>query len=102
MTNEMNSKKSWYLLPRKISRNQVSFSIEAYGDITLKILPTHLEISLDPEEDNLEMENENSESGTEDSKKLTCEEAYTQISKCMKIVTSLYKKCDIFGRFIVL
>ena len=99
MTNEMNSKKSWYLLPRKISRNQVSFSIEAYGDITLKILPTHLEISLDPEEDNLEMENENSESGTEDSKKLTCEEAYTQISKCMKIVTSLYKKCEYFWTF---
>ena len=57
MTNEMSSKKCcWYLLPYKIFRNQVSFSIEAYGDITLKIFPTYLEISLDPEKDCSEAE----------------------------------------------
>ena len=102
MTNEMCSKKCWYILPHKIFRNQVTFSIEAYGDITLKIVPTHLEISLDPEEDCTEAvdsQDESSESETEVPKKLACEEAYAQIDKCMQIVTSLYKKCEYFWTF---
>ena len=101
MTNEMNSKMTWYLLPHKIFRNQVSFSIGAY-DVTLKILPTHLEITLHPEEDwseDADSENESSESGTEVSKKLAYKEAYTQINKCMKIVSGLYKKCEYFWTF---
>ena len=98
MTNEMGSKRYWYLLPHKIFRNQVTFSIEACGDITLKILPTHLEIALDPAEDFSEEE----DSGDDCSKPeiaIACEEAYTQIDKCMKIVTSLYKKCEYFWTF---
>ena len=98
MTNEMGSKRYWYLLPHKIFRNQVTFSIEACGDITLKILPTHLEIALDPAEDFSEEE----DSGDDCSKPeiaIACEEAYTQIDKCMKIATSLYKKCEYFWTF---
>ena len=102
MTNEMGSKNRWYLLSHKIFKNQVSFGIEAYGDVTLKILPTHLEIALDPEEDCSEVvdpEEESSESESDISTKLACEEAYTQIDKCMKIVTSLFKKCEYFWTF---
>ena len=103
MTNEMNSNQCWHLLPHKIFRNKVSFRIEAYRDISLKILPTHLEISLDPEEnrfDAADFEDDSSESEMEDLKKLTCEEAYTQIDKCMEIITtSLYRKCKYFWTF---
>jgi hypothetical protein len=99
MTNEMGSKRHWYLLPHKIFRNQVTFSIEAYGDITLKILPTHLEISLDPENySDSEVEDSEDDYSNPDSE-VTCEEVYTQIDKCMKIVTSLYKKCEYFWTF---
>ena len=102
MTNEMNSKKHWYLLPDRIFRNQVSFGIEAFGDITLKILPTHLEVAIDPEEEYNEAtdtEDDSSESEMKISKKLVCEEAYAQIDKCMKIVTNLYRKCEYFWTF---
>ena len=88
MTNEMKSSKSWELLPDKISRNQVSFHIVARHDVTLKVLPTHLEITLGPEADI-----------TESKTKMTCEEAYTQISKSMKIVTKMYKKCEYVWTF---
>jgi hypothetical protein len=102
MTNEMKNQ-SWDLLPHKIFRNQVSFRIEAYDNITLKIFPTHLEVSLDPEEDSsdtADSQDESSESETEDSKKLTCAEAYTQIDKCMEVITtSLYRKCEYFWTF---
>jgi hypothetical protein len=97
MTNEMGSKKHWYLLPDTIFRNQVTFSIEACGDITLKILPTHLEIALDPE-DYSEVEDSEDDFSNPDSE-IVCEEVYTQIDKCMKIVTSLYKKCEYFWTF---
>ena len=85
MTNEMRSSRKWELLPNKIFRNQVSFHIEARYDVTIKVLPTHLEVSLD--------------SKTDISKprtKLTCEEAYTQISESMKIVTKMYRRCEYF------
>ena len=100
MTNEMNSRKEWYLLPHKIFRNQVSFNIGAY-DVTLKILPTHLEIVLDPEEDSSECadSDESSESETELTRNLAYKESHTQIDKCMKIVTKLYKKCEYFWTF---
>ena len=101
MTNEMNSRKSWYLLPHKIFRNQVSFNIGAY-DVTLTILPTHLEIALDPEEDSsacADSEDESSESETELTRNLAYKEVYSQIDKCMKIVTKLYKKCEYFWTF---
>ena len=100
MTNEMNSRNEWYLLPHKIFRNQISFNIGAY-DVTLKILPTHLEIALDPEEDSSACadSDESSESETELTRNLAYKEVHTQIDKCMKIVTKLYKKCEYFWTF---
>jgi GTPase SAR1 family protein len=83
MTNEMKSKQKWRLLIGKIFRNQVSFHIEGYGTITLKILPTHLEICIESTTD----------------LKVICEEAYTQIEKCIKMVTSQCMKCKHFWRF---
>ena len=83
MTNEMKSKQKWRLLTKKIFRNQVSFRIQGCGTITLKILPTHLEICIEETTD----------------LKATCEEAYTQIEKCIKMVTSQYIKCKHFWRF---
>ena len=85
MTNEMKSKQKWRLLTKKIFRNQVSFRIQGCGTITLKILPTHLEIYIDSED-------------TTDLK-ATCEEAYAQIEKCIKIVTSQCIKCKYFWTF---
>ena len=90
MTNEMKSNRSWELLPDKIFRNQVSFYVEARGDITIKVLPTHLEITVDSDVDL-------AETGCNESQ--TCEEVYMQIAKSMKIVTSLYKKCEYFWTF---
>ena len=84
MTNEMKSKRHWKLLSDKIFRNQVSFAIETFNDITLRILPTHLEICYDSEEDEA---NE------------TCEEAYKQIEEGMRAVTTQYIKCDYFFGF---
>ena len=88
MTNEMKSKQKWELLPHKIYRNRVSFHIQACGIITLKILHSHLEICLESKEDT-----------TLTDSKTTCEEACTQMEKCMKIVTSQYIKCKYFWRF---
>ena len=96
MTNEMQSKKSWYLLPSMIFRNQVSFGIEACGDVTLKILPTHLEIAMVPEEYSGDSDDGDSD---DRSQTVTCKEAYTQINKCMKIVSDTYKKCEYFWTF---
>ena len=100
MTNEMNSRNEWYLLPHKIFRNQISFNIGAY-DVTLRILPTHLEIALVPEEDSSACadSDESSESETELTRNLAYKEVHTQIDKCMKIVTKLYKKCEYFWTF---
>ena len=83
MTNEMKPKRRWKLLPNRISRNQVSFRIQTYGAVTLKILPTHLEICLDSEAVSTKYESE----------------AYIQIKEGMKIVTSQYKVCDYFFGF---
>ena len=91
MTNEIKSKKSWKLLPDTIFSNQVSFHIEACDDVTLKILPTHLEIALVAEEYSRDSDDRR--------RTVTCKEAYTQTNKCMKIVTSLYKKCEYFWTF---
>jgi GTPase SAR1 family protein len=88
MTNEMKSKFPWELRPKKIFRNQVSFGIEAYGDVTLKCLPTHIEISLDTDDDI-----------TEDDLNSTCTEACTQIKQCMKIVSSQFSDCPYFLSF---
>ena len=90
MTNEMKSKRHWKLLPDRIFRNQVCFRIEAYGDIAIKILPTHLEITL-------QMDSEGDITETEIQE--TCEEAYAQISKSMKIVTKMYGKCEYYWTF---
>ena len=88
MTNEMKSKLPWKLRPKKIFRNQVSFSIEAYSDVTLKIFPTHLEIFLDSKDDI-----------TEDELYKTCTEACTQIKESMKIASSQFSDCTYFLSF---
>ena len=67
-------------------------------DVTLKILPTHLEIALDPEAC-ADSEDESSKPETELTRSLAYKEVYTQIDKCMKIVTKLYKKCEYFWTF---
>ena len=89
MNNGMKSSKNWELLPNRIFRNQVSFSIEAYGDVMLRKFPTHLEIMLD------------SDTKTAGKKELqaTCEEAFAQICKSMKLVTNLHKKCKYLWTF---
>ena len=88
MTNEMKSLRSWELHPDKIFRNQVSFGIKAYGSITLRMSPTHLEIYLNSEEDLTDSES-----------RVTCEEAYTQIKNGMRAITSQYIKCEYFFGF---
>ena len=89
MTNEMRSKHPWNLIPSKIFRNQVSFSIDGFGTITLRILPTHLEISLDSEVDS-------EIPSSEEESKVTCEMAHTQIKKGMRAVTNQCKECKYF------
>ena len=89
MTTKMRSNHSWNLIPSKIFRNQVSFGIDGYGTITLRILPTHLEISLDSE---IESEVPSSE----EESKVTCEMAHNQIKKGMRAVTNQCKECNYF------
>ena len=86
MTNEMKSRISWELYTSRIFRNQVSFGIGMYGDIILRIFPTHLEMTFDPESGP-------SDIGT------TCSEAYKQIKLGMKCVTEQYQECEYFFAF---
>jgi GTPase SAR1 family protein len=88
MTNEMKSEFPWELRPKKIFRNQVSFGIEAYGDVTLKFFPTHIEISIDTDDDI-----------TNDELNTSCIEACTQIKQCMKVVSSQFSNCPYFLSF---
>ena len=88
MTNEMKSEFPWELRPKKIFRNQVSFGIEAYGDVTLKFFPTHIEISIDTDDDN-----------TKEELSTTCTEACTQIKQCMKVISSQFSNCPYFLSF---
>ena len=95
MTNEMKSKRSWNIVPNKIFRNEVSFAIQAHGNITLRILPTHLEISYESEADST-----GAVSNKEDElMKKTCEMAYLQIKKGMSTVTSQCMECHYFFGF---
>ena len=50
MTNEMQSKSNfeWELMTKQIYRNEVSFQVGPHDTITLRILPTHLEITCAP------------------------------------------------------
>ena len=98
MTNEMRSKRCWNIIPNKVFKNEVSFAIQACGNIKLRILPTHLEISYYSETDSAE------EASEEDSKedvlmKKTCEMAYMQIKKAMSTVTSQCMECSYFFGF---
>ena len=90
MTNEMSSTKTWKLLPSKIFRNQVSFYIESCGSMTIKVRPTHIEFTIDSPEEITETDNSESK---------IHKEVYTQIAKCMKIITSLYKKYEFHWTF---
>lgn len=88
MTNEMKSNRHWELHEDQIFSNQVSFGIEAYGSITLKMFPTHLEVFLNSEEGLNERES-----------RVTCEEAYAQVKSSMKAIAKDYIKCTPFYGF---
>ena len=88
MTNEMKSGCPWHLLSDRVFRNQVSFSIHAHGEITLKILPTHMDVTLDPGIDY-----------TKEELNEICKETYTQIKEGMKSVTSQCIKCKYYFGF---
>ena len=98
MTNEMKSKRCWNIIPNKIFKNEVSFAIQAHGNITLRILPTHLEISYYSESDSTEEASEEVSNEDELIKK-TCEMAYRQIKKAMSTVTSQCIECSYFFGF---
>ena len=99
MTNEMKSKRSWNIIPNKIFKNQVSFAIQAHGIISLKILPTHLQICYESETDSTEEASAEVDSKENELTRKTCEMAYVQIKKGMSTVTSQCKECDYFFGF---
>ena len=99
MTNEMKSKKSWNIIPNKIFKNQVSFAIQAHRIITLRILPTHLEICYESETGLIGEASAEVDSKEYELTKKTCEIAYVQIKKGMSTVTSQCKECDHFFGF---
>ena len=88
MTNEMESEIEWELNSHEVFRNQVSFNVGPCG-IVLKIFPTHLQISFDPE----------SEATDSSEIQMTCHEAYTQFRQAMKTVTKGYCECKYFFAF---
>ena len=94
MTNEMESKRSWNIIPNKIFKNQVSFAIQAHEIITLKILPTHLEMCCESETDSTEAASAEVNSKINELTKKTCEMAYVQIKKGMSTVTSQCNECN--------
>ena len=86
MTTEMDSGFSWELIPYRVFKNQVCFSIEGCSDIILKIHPTYLQLYLDPEaeiSDNNELQ-------------MTLGEVYKCIKQGMTTITKGYKNCDYF------
>ena len=99
MTNEMKSRRSWNIIPNKIFKNQVSFAIQAHRIITLRILPTHLEICYESETDSIGEASAEIDSKENELTKKTCEMAYVQIKKGMSTVTSQCKECDYFFGF---
>ena len=88
MTNEMESHIEWELNSSEVFRNQVSFNVGPC-DIVLKIFPTHLQISFDPE----------SEATDSSEIKMTCHETYIQFQQAMKTVTKGYRECDYYFAF---
>ena len=48
ITNEMKYKFSWELMTDQVFRDEVSFQVSPYDTITIRILPTHLEITCAP------------------------------------------------------
>ena len=86
MTNEMQSVFLWELIPNKVFKSQVSFSIEGCSDIILQNHPTHLQLYLDPE----------AEICDQDDIQITCREVYKCIDQGIKTVTKGYKQCDYF------
>ena len=95
MTNEI---LHWELHPKKIFRNQVSFGIEAYGDVTLKFFPTHIEISIDTD-DIFEELNGKITKDRNCRLNATCTEACTKIEQCMEVVSRQFSNCPYFLSF---
>ena len=99
MTNEMKSKRSWNIIPNKIFKNQVLFAIQAHEIITLRILPTHLEICYESEADLIGEASAEVDSKEDELAIKTCEMAYVQIKKGMSSVTSQCNECNYFFSF---
>jgi GTPase SAR1 family protein len=97
MTNEMKSSIRWTIISNRIFRNQVSFAIQACEIITLKIFPTHLELSCETEEQGGSIQSEDSTENVLIKKtgKVACE----QIRKGMITVTSQCNECNWFWGF---
>jgi GTPase SAR1 family protein len=89
MDTEPKSSNSWKFNQSGVFRNQVSFSVGMAG-ITLKILPTHIEVCFDPE----------SEQNLRDHEvKVACEEAYEQIKRVMNDTIVKFRECDYYFAF---
>ena len=80
-----NGIKSWKLHQRRVSRNQITFSVGP-ADIILKILPTHIEVCFDPE----------SRTNDQHEVNVTCAEAYEQIKRVMSVK---FHECDYYFAF---
>ena len=83
------SNKKWKLRSKKVFKNQVSFSVGSCN-IILKILPTHLQISFDP-----------NSAGLSDQTKVKriCQEVYTQFQQAMKTIIKGYRECKYYFAF---
>ena len=86
MTSEEELGLSWELVPCRVFKNQVCFSVEGCGDIILKIHPTYLQLYLDPE----------AEISDKTELRMTLGEVYKCIEQGMRTVTKGYKNCDYF------
>ena len=79
---------NWKLRTSKISRNQVSFNVGPC-DITLRIFPTHLQVSIDKE----------SETSNFNKDKEICQKIYVNLKQAMKNITPEYHQCRYYFTF---
>ena len=86
MTNEMQSEFEWELMTKQIYRNEVSFQVGPHDTITLRILPTHLEITCAPTSP--------STPRTCCTEEQVCKEVRRSINKGIKAITSAINYVD--------
>ena len=86
MTNEMQSEFEWELMTKQIYRSEVSFQVGPHDTITLRILPTHLEITCAPTSP--------STPRTCCTEKQVCKEVHRSIDKGIKAIISAINYVD--------